>query len=332
MIAKTAITALAIAFLTNAGIVNGATYRIQRLDPPRSVRSFASDINDAGVVVGSFADRSDRNQGFVWEPSGIYHGVSSRESRGTLNLSGINALGTTVGTDFGEFSWQRQGLVRTDDGQILYKELPSDFYRPLFEDVDEFGNIVGNFQEPGGIFSSFIWPPNEPPRILELPDSPSGCNSAVCYTGVSGINNNGLIFGSMNYDGRHAEGFLYRLSDGFSEQVVYPGAESTHLRGINDLGDLVGYARMPSGPHVDFLRHADGSFEQVHFPEFWSFTLEGINNSGDLVGNYFTASQSPSRPFVAWSVPEPSTFVLAAASLPFVVLFSARRRVAHRKN
>lgn len=311
--------------LTSFGLVNGATYRVLRIDPPNSSWTGASDINDAGVVTGTFRNSVGSGQGFVWELPRIYHVVPYQDYRDVSSLNGINSLGTAVGNAL--VGGEPRGLIRAADGQTSYIDLPFDHYSPWFNDIDDFGRIIGHFQDGDGILSSFVWLPDQPPRILDLPDPPSGCQSSSrCGAAVSGINNIGWIFGSTYDDNvKSLEGFLYRLSDGFSERVVYPGAQSTHLRGINDLGDLVGYARMPSGPNVDFLRNADGSFEQIQFPEFSNFTLEGINNSGDLVGSYHATSQSPSRAFVAWSVPEPTSLTLVLTALSVLAMVAARR-------
>lgn len=301
--------------LISTGAVNGATYRVQLLDPPGAVGGFAFDINDSGVVVGEVRS-SDARSGLVWEPSGIYHVVPSRELRGGLTLRGINSLGSTVGKDYGEQVWQEEVIVREVDGQIHYMELPSDFYSPSFDDIDDFGKTIGNFQQPGGEWSSFIWAPGEAPRVLyDLPDPPSGCHPFNCVTGVRRINNEDWILGSITDDNLDHHGFLYRLSDGFTERIDYPDARSTSLRGMNDYGDIVGSAVMPSGPGIDFLRHADGTYELLAFPDFWQFSLQGINNHGDLVGDYRMSADGPRRPFVAWSVPEPSALALVVTGL-----------------
>jgi probable HAF family extracellular repeat protein len=67
-----------------------------------------------------------------------------------------------------------------------------------------------------------------------------------------------------------------------------PGASSTAARGINDLGQIVGFFSDSAGTHGFFL-DADGSFTAIDVPGASLTTARSINTAGKIVG-YFTDS------------------------------------------
>jgi len=64
--------------------------------------------------------------------------------------------------------------------------------------------------------------------------------------------------------------------------VDVPGATDTALDGINDAGQIVGYATGPSGAEYGFL-DTNGSFARVNDGTLWT-QLNGINSAGKAVG------------------------------------------------
>jgi probable HAF family extracellular repeat protein len=100
---------------------------------------------------------------------------------------------------------------------------------------------------------------------------------------VTGINTSGQVSGWYSAaDGDHA----VRYTDG-KGWVAIPGLESmsAYALGINDHGDVAGYAILPTGDMRAF-RYVDGSpVEFIDPMPGGSFTLAtGINNAGDITG------------------------------------------------
>lgn len=106
--------------------------------------------------------------------------------------------------------------------------------------------------------------------------------NAQC-TFLEDVNNGGEIVGrhwgpetAFSY-----RGFLYRGGNFLT--VDFPGAFSSGARGINELGDIVGFYQADAANN-GFL-YAGGTFTSIHVPDFPFITFaEGINNFGTIVG------------------------------------------------
>jgi hypothetical protein len=106
-----------------------------------------------------------------------------------------------------------------------------------------------------------------------------------------GINNNGVIAGTLNPNYALNSGLLYQ-SGAFSAPITPISDANIDVTGINDLGQLVGTA---SGPgiksstgrvNVGFVLAGDSvSFIDAPSAGANGTELTGINNSGEIVGN-----------------------------------------------
>ena len=96
------------------------------------------------------------------------------------------------------------------------------------------------------------------------------------------INNSGVVVGSAQRasgsDGFEFDGVTYTW-------VEYPGADQTVLRGINDLGDVVGEYVTMGGSRRGFAR-IDGNFISIDVPLAAETRARGINNLGEIVGSW----------------------------------------------
>lgn len=92
---------------------------------------------------------------------------------------------------------------------------------------------------------------------------------------VLAINNSGTVLLTTGY-----------LTGSTIHPVSFPGATSTSLRGINDLGEIVGSYTGAGNVSHGFLYDA-GVYTTIDFPGAISSTAYAINNNGDIVGNYF---------------------------------------------
>ncbi|MEK7406297.1 MAG: right-handed parallel beta-helix repeat-containing protein [Acidobacteriota bacterium] len=78
-------------------------------------------------------------------------------------------------------------------------------------------------------------------------------------------------------------GFTLAAADQFTN-IVYPGANMTHARGINDAGDIVGEYFDAAGTHGFLL--SGGKFTSIDLPGARQTWARGINARGDIVGTY----------------------------------------------
>jgi hypothetical protein len=129
------------------------------------------------------------------------------------------------------------------------------------------------------------------------------------FPGIVGISNNGMILGvsasgpfilsggivtPLNAQGESVLAInnsgTVLVSNGFLigstiHTINFPGSTSTTVRGINDLGEIVGSYQDSKGTH-GFLYSA-GVYTTIDFPGAITSTAYAINNEGQIVGNYF---------------------------------------------
>ncbi len=129
------------------------------------------------------------------------------------------------------------------------------------------------------------------------------------FPGIRGISNNGMILGvsasgpyilsggivtPVNAQGESVLAInnsgTVLVSNGFLigstiHTINFPGSTSTTVRGINDLGEIVGSYQDSKGTH-GFLYSA-GVYTTIDFPGAVRSDAYAINNNGEIVGNYF---------------------------------------------
>jgi uncharacterized membrane protein len=102
----------------------------------------------------------------------------------------------------------------------------------------------------------------------------------------SGINATGTIVG-WYVRGGVTRGFIYE--GGTYTTVVYPGAASTQLRGVNPGGEIAGSYRMPGEPAVNihgFVRSPSGDFTKADYPGHINTIPQRILPDGTILGCY----------------------------------------------
>ncbi len=177
--------------------------------------------------------------------------------------------------------------------------------------VNDLGVVVGNasdehhnstsFQLSGGVYTPI--------------------NSGFNGSAVQGINNAGDIVGSYSDSHTHGIGFL--IHAGVTNVIQIQGADYTFANGINNLGTIVGDYTTDVGASGFLL--SGGVFTTIQFPGAAVTEIYGINDSGMIVGDYSDADGNV-HAFIAASVPEPSTALLAAVALLLIVAWARRRR------
>jgi len=249
------------------------------IDVPGASSTFASGINDAGQVVGSYFEYgSGYPHGFL-ESGGSFTTIDVPGAFYTMP-GGINDAGQVVGgyADVGGYpdtSGPSHGFLESG-GSFTTIDVPgaSDTSAYGINDggqvVGEYGNASGGhgFLESGGSFTT-----------IDVP--------GASYTSAYGINDGGQVVGYYVDASRHSHGFLE--SGGSFTTIDVPGASATFALGINDAGQVVGYYDNASGYYHGFLE-SGGSFTTIDVPGASSTFASGINDAGQVVGQYDNAS------------------------------------------
>jgi probable HAF family extracellular repeat protein len=141
--------------------------------------------------------------------------------------------------------------------------------------VNDSGQIVGRFDSP--ISHGFLYTGGSFTTI----DVPG----AVFVTAATGINNQGQIVGWFSDGSGTEHGFLD--TGGSFTTLDVPGADFTVAMGINNIGQIVGYAGSEA------FVYKGGSFSFFTVPGGSQPVAEGINDSGQIVGNFVDADGIP---------------------------------------
>jgi uncharacterized membrane protein len=254
--------------------VSGFTFTL--IDYPGAIaQQFPFGINDAGKIAGYYNLTDGTAKSFLLQGT-AFKDVVFPGAAVTLAF-GINKSGTIVGT------YSPSGTSIESHGFTFkgttYKsfDFPGSTYTNPYN-INVSGDIVGIYANANlvphafllhkGTFTSF--------------DAPYGQVLTAPYA----ISKKGTIVGiyQLPQDGTN-HGFV--LDNGTYTQVDFPGAVSTDLNGINDVGDIVGdYTLDGSTYHAFLLQSGTFTSFDVPFPGAPLVGATGINNNGQIIGTY----------------------------------------------
>jgi probable HAF family extracellular repeat protein len=288
------------------------TYTFTDVDVPGASQTLASDINNAGTVVGPY---------YILPPypgPGVSGGfLYSGGTYTTLNISsggtpyGINDRGQIVGWAFVDITADTTHGFLYSGGVYTPLINPAGPNMTFASGINDRGQIVGAYRATAGGFThGFLYSGG----VYTTVDDPHGTLDSI----TTGINNKGQIVGTYtttatpgSLGGYH--GFLY--SGGVYTTLDDPLATyGTSASGINDQGQIVGEYGDNSGTH-GFV-YSEGVYTTLDDP---SATLNtsalGINDRGQIVGTYDDTRHGFLATPVS-SVPGP----IAGAGLPGLIL------------
>jgi hypothetical protein len=184
------------------GFVRAKGSGFERFDPPNSVGTLVTGINNSGTVTGSFATYQVGdlvNLGFLRAPDGTITSFAAPEAHNTWP-SAINDGGSLTG-EYEDQSGVVHGFVRAADGTVANFDAPgADGTGGL--GINRKGTIVGQYWErDNNSYHGFIRAKDDAIKTFDVPGSSK-------YTSAQGINDKGMITGSYQDAERVYHGFL----------------------------------------------------------------------------------------------------------------------------
>lgn len=218
---------------TNAGIA-AATYTIEAgarvIGRLNQADTRASDINDAGLIVGHTYGRVG-GRVYSWK-DGTFTDLTM-DSWDTAKSSAVNNIGQTLGwsrTTGGDYIW----WVRRPDGTL--EDLGLTGLSSTAYDINDTGWTVGKNRFASST-TAFLRDPQG--NLTDL----GVLAGTYYYSTAYGINNLGQVVGEAAIASRQFHAFLYedgQMTDLNHLLVSSSGWELTSARAINDLGQIIG--------------------------------------------------------------------------------------------
>lgn len=255
-------------------------------DVPGASRTFALDINEAGVIVGRYT-RAGQNHGFLRDAEGNLTTVDYPGSSFSV-ASSINDSGAVIG-------WYslpaspaiRHGFVLRDGVFTSFDPPGSTFTNPL--GINNRGEVTGRFctlavcLAPGaGSFHGFLFQNG----VFTMIDVPGG-NETNAFKPTE----NGAIVGGFGESGNE---LLFVKKNGQFTTMALPNGNpiTQDDGGMNARGDIVGtYCEGappcllgPSNNHGFLL--SGNQLTTIDVAGAAATALTGINARGDIVGGY----------------------------------------------
>jgi hypothetical protein len=139
-------------------------------------------------------------------------------------------------------------------------------------------------------------------RHFRKVDFPTANNSKPQVDQLLGVNDRGLAVGFYTDAKGTNHGFSYNITTRRYRPIVVPGDTNVTATGINNLGDVAGFATNGAGTTEAYLRLSTGKLMRLDFPGATSTQAFGVNDGDEVVGAYQdgTGDSATTQGFV-WS-------------------------------
>jgi len=223
------------------GFLRAAGGAFMTIDAPGALTTSAYGINRAGQIVGLFGD-ARHTHGFLRTPGGTFTTIDAPGATLTI-VYGINDTGQIAGV-FGDAGRHQHGFLRTPGGAFTTINVPGATGTNVFG-INDAGEIVGVFGDTHGTYHGFLRTARGTFTTIDAPGATG--------TNAFGVNDAGEIVGRFEDASGRQHGFR-RTSAGVFTTIDAPGATgSTHVQGINGVGEIVGDFASPAA-HGFLLR------------------------------------------------------------------------------
>ncbi len=229
--------------------------------------SYATDLNNAGQVVGEAATSEDDSHAFRWE-NGLMTDLGTLGGAYSYAVA-INDGGAVLGISelaaFDNHPFLYENGVMLDLGTLGGQD-------PEVYDINDVGQIAGEIYLDDLGNRAFVWHNG----ILTTLGTLGGDYSAAAC-----LNNAGQVAGTSETANGRYHAFLW--DDGAMLDLGTLGGDFSAAVGMNDHGDVVGYASTAEGYYQAFL-YRDGALINLgSLPGAHDTTAVDVNNRGQVL-------------------------------------------------
>ena len=227
-------------------------------------------LNNQGQVVGYYSAQGNQYRSFEYS-NGQTQDLFPNDPKGSVAYA-INDRGQIAGKSGSPFFYDSTTGVRTSLGLTQY-----DYANSINQNGDVAGTYIkGGFL--GGPTDAFIYS-SSTGKLQDISQPSSGG-----YKTATDINNSGQVTGTTFFlNQEHA----YRYTNGVTQDLgSIPSYTSSQGTGINDSGEVIGYADAGGNTPTHAFLYRNGAMNDLGVlinPQVDSFA-DGINNLGDVVG------------------------------------------------
>jgi probable HAF family extracellular repeat protein len=243
------------------------------IDLPNTASTTVSNINNAGTIVGAFADTDGISHGYLSGRDGQVTVIDFPGATGTFG-EGVNDRGDVTGF-YNDAAGASHGFI-LERGNFVSVDFPGALdTEPI--GINNRGQIVGGYVSADQGLHGFLFYNGQFTTIDQGPETGSSAS-----TFAQGINDRGEITGTF-FDPDTLRGFVGRNSLFIDFDV--PGQGNTIPSAINSQGSIVG-----GYDDINLVQHGfvtiGDSFLSVDFPGSNDTFALGINARGQIVGSY----------------------------------------------
>jgi hypothetical protein len=119
---------------------------------------------------------------------------------------------------------------------------------------------------------------------------PTSDNSAPLVNQLLGVNDSNIAVGFYTDSQGQDQGYEYNITSNTFSRILVPGATSTVVAGINNLGNVAGFSVGVSGATTGFLLRPGGQLTTLAVPGATTTEALGISGRSEVVGFYQNAA------------------------------------------
>jgi len=271
---------------------NGA---LKTLSAENAVRgTYAVDINDAGVIAGSYVDSLYQFHGFTYSGSTLTE-FDVPGARYT-NPVGINSSGVVAGTFGASSEPYNRGFLRDATGNITTFYVPNSMTTQV-NGINDAGEVAGLLVDSTG-YHGYVRDAFGNITVFDVPGSDPRFG-----TEPEGINSSGQVTGVWQDSTNVYHGFTRQASGEFTTFDA-PGSTHTIPYSINDSGEVTGNGYITENNNLGYSFTQSGASVPSEFEdplagrdqEHGTFATK-INAEGRIVG-WYTDSVGMAHGFV----------------------------------